>query len=98
MKAECSFTVGWNHSCLPGHFPGNPVVPGVLVLEHVMRAVSKVNFPAIWSNVKFIHPVVPGDRVDIHLTYDSVKVGFECRVGEQVVVLGVLWPILDNGA
>lgn len=34
------FVVPHDHPCLPGHFPGRPVVPGVVVLDHVLQAVE----------------------------------------------------------
>jgi len=34
------FTIPADHPSLPGHFPGNPVVPGVLVLDRVLDAVQ----------------------------------------------------------
>lgn len=63
-----------------GHFPGSPVMPGVLIIEGMAqtagaictRATGKgvpqlVYFMTI-DNAKFRKPVVPGDRLEYHVT------------------------------
>jgi 3-hydroxyacyl-[acyl-carrier-protein] dehydratase len=73
--------VTFNEPFFQGHFPGNPVMPGVLILEGmaqtggavcslVMRkdaATSTVYFLTV-DKAKFRRPVVPGDVVEYHLT------------------------------
>ena len=34
------FVVEPCHPCLPGHFPGSPLVPGVVVLDQVLAAIE----------------------------------------------------------
>ena len=52
------------HLSLPGHFPGRPVVPGVLVLECVLDAIEQQAGPLRGglrlSQVKFLRPLLPG--------------------------------------
>jgi len=36
-----SFHVPSAHPALPGHFPGNPIVPGVVLLDRVAAALEK---------------------------------------------------------
>ena len=38
MTFEVSRTISANHPSLPGHFPGAPLVPGVLILDEVLAA------------------------------------------------------------
>lgn len=61
-----------NHPCFPGHFPGQPILPGVLLLERVMTfAQARLTQPldeATIYNVKFLASVLPGDQLDMRLT------------------------------
>ena len=60
-----------------GHFPGNPIMPGVLILEAMAQvgAVAALSLPenqgklAIFGGakqVRFRNPVVPGDLLEMH--------------------------------
>jgi 3-hydroxyacyl-[acyl-carrier-protein] dehydratase len=69
-----------NEPYFDGHFPGNPVFPGVLMLEAMAQAAGVLGFrtmnktPADGSiymfvgadNLRFKRPCVPGDRVYLH--------------------------------
>ena len=60
-----------DHPCFPGHFPGQPILPGVLLLERVMSfAQASLVQPldrCTLYNVKFLASVVPGDQLDLRL-------------------------------
>jgi 3-hydroxymyristoyl/3-hydroxydecanoyl-(acyl carrier protein) dehydratase len=61
-----------DHPCFAGHFPGHPILPGVLLLERVMAlARASLTDPltgCTLSNVKFLSAVSPGDALQLQLT------------------------------
>jgi 3-hydroxyacyl-[acyl-carrier-protein] dehydratase len=61
-----------DHPCFAGHFPGQPILPGVLLLERVMAlAQTSLEGPlneCTVYNVKFFAAVTPGDAIDVQLT------------------------------
>ncbi len=64
------FTIDPDHPCLPGHFPGHPVVPGVVVLDRVVDAIEAGHGPLgalRFPQVKFMQPLLPGETADVEL-------------------------------
>lgn len=71
--------VTFNEPFFQGHFPGRPVMPGVLMLEGMAQTAGAmcanargeaprlVYFMTI-DKAKFRRPVVPGDRLEYHMT------------------------------
>lgn len=64
------FTIPHDHPCLPGHFPGRPIVPGVVVLDRVLAAIE-AGHGALGAlrmpQVKFAQPLLPGEEARIEL-------------------------------
>lgn len=65
------FTIPHDHPCLPGHFPGRPIVPGVVVLDRVLAAIEAGHGGAPGAlrmpQVKFAQPLLPGEEAHIEL-------------------------------
>lgn len=69
-----------NEPFFNGHFPGHPIMPGVLILEALAQASAilayktegldpqkKVSYLMAIDNAKFRRPVVPGDRLQLEV-------------------------------
>ena len=68
------FSIPSDHPSLPGHFPGRPVVPGVVVLDQVVAAIEAMRGPAQGPlpplrlpQVKFVQPLLPGEDAEVAL-------------------------------
>lgn len=75
MNSAGIFTIESGHPALPGHFPGQPIVPGVVLLDHaVLRIAAALGCaaqPARLASVKFLATVVPNEPVTVR--YASVS-------------------------
>jgi 3-hydroxyacyl-[acyl-carrier-protein] dehydratase len=72
--------VTFNEPFFQGHFPGNPVMPGVLLIEGMAQTAGAIcaamkgddRPPGVFfltiDKAKFRRPVGPGDRVEYHMT------------------------------
>ncbi|MEW6728087.1 MAG: hydroxymyristoyl-ACP dehydratase [Pseudomonadota bacterium] len=82
------------HPSLAGHFPGNPLAPGVLLLDRVMQAVAR-GWPRYrvsgLPQAKFVHPWRPGEHLDIVLEKSTPgRLSFVCQHAGQPVAHGLL--------
>lgn len=84
-----------DHPCFPGHFPGQPILPGVLLLERVMAlaqtSLAQSLGECTLSNIKFLASVVPGDVLDVQLaTTQPHEYRFTVRVVQGDGAAGVV--------
>ena len=97
------------HPSLPGHFPGQPVVPGVVLCEIIAQSAGVLVMDELkkgclslfagMENVRFRRMVRPGDRVDIlcrllKVSGQLIKVAGEARVEGQLCAEGVFLLML----
>lgn len=80
------------HPCLVGHFPGNPVVPAVVVLDLVLDAVQAWRGPQ-WRlrrllAAKFVAALRPDERFEIELTMAGTRLDFRCERGARLLAQG----------
>ena len=75
---EVRFAV--DHLTAAGHFPGNPIIPGAVLLDEVLSAIAADAVgPCAIRSAKFLRPVRPGDRVLIRWEMRSAgQATFEC--------------------
>lgn len=100
-----------NEPFFQGHFPGAPIMPGVLVLEAMAQAggilihqkgyVEKIAVLMNVNNAKFRRPVVPGDALHLHATgvHFSAKGGriqTKATVNDQLVAEAEIGCALVN--
>lgn len=80
-----------DHPALPGHFPGNPVVPGVLLLQHVATALAQWRGEKMTRlDVKFLAPLLPAQEAIIELRQDAARVRFTIRRRDDILARGTL--------
>ncbi len=93
--------VTMNEPFFAGHFPGKPVMPGVLVIEAMAQAGALLLFQEVEeretkllyftgiTNARFRRPVVPGDQLRLVLDVLRIRSG-HCRLSGQALVDGHL--------
>jgi UDP-3-O-[3-hydroxymyristoyl] N-acetylglucosamine deacetylase/3-hydroxyacyl-[acyl-carrier-protein] dehydratase len=93
--------VSVNEPFFQGHFPGHPIMPGVMQLEAMAQAagilmmkhaenIGQIAYFMAADNVKWRKPVVPGDTlvIEVELTKSRGKIGKAkgvCKVRDEVV-------------
>jgi 3-hydroxymyristoyl/3-hydroxydecanoyl-(acyl carrier protein) dehydratase len=79
------FLIRADHPTAPGHFPGNPIIPGALMLDHVVAAIAGAqDFDAVQiKSTKFLQPVRPGERIALRWQAHPGGIKFECNVAGQ---------------
>lgn len=92
MERTDRYTIPETHPALVGHFPDNPVVPGVVILDCVKQSVLQltergtvVGFPS----VKFIVPLKPNQSFLVTLACkDREALSFECHHNDRLLCKG----------
>ncbi len=82
-----------DHPAARGHFPGNPIIPGAVLLDEALRAVAAEIgagvSPCCIRSAKFLAPVRPGESIAIDFGRTQAgNVRFECTVNGKAVLRG----------
>lgn len=93
--ASLDFRIPADHPSLPGHFPGRPVVPGVVLLDRVLDAIERTHAPLValrLPQVKFVQPLLPEQPARIELLADQRETvsrwRFRVLCGEELIASG----------
>jgi 3-hydroxymyristoyl/3-hydroxydecanoyl-(acyl carrier protein) dehydratase len=84
-----------DHPAAVGHFPGNPIVPGAVLLDEIIAAIAggrSVDAIEV-SSAKFLEKVRPGERLTIRWhDVPEGEIRFTCSAGspERRVIAGSL--------
>lgn len=94
MQPHFEIAVDRNHPVFAGHFPGEPIVPGVLLLDWVLCEIEArehslrehcVLLPGALSVVKFLIPVRPGDVLAVSYQRETAKIACRIECKQQLV-------------
>lgn len=73
-----------NHAIFKGHFPGNPVMPGVCMIQIIKElteeATGKNLFLTVSSNIKFMAIINPENNPDLQIAIDITEENGEVKV------------------
>jgi 3-hydroxyacyl-[acyl-carrier-protein] dehydratase len=90
---QIPLTIAPDHPAFAGHFPGTPIVPGVVLLDEALYAIGKLMAADLSacqiSAMKFLSPVRPGEPVQVR--YEMLNNGairFDITSDERKVATG----------
>jgi 3-hydroxymyristoyl/3-hydroxydecanoyl-(acyl carrier protein) dehydratase len=97
MNNAANWTVPLDHPAFAGHFPGTPILPGVVLLDVALQIIAKTRGIALdlceISSVKFLSPASPGDELVIqHSISDSGTIRFDILAGTRKIASGSIVP------
>jgi 3-hydroxymyristoyl/3-hydroxydecanoyl-(acyl carrier protein) dehydratase len=97
MNNATHWIVPLDHPAFSGHFPGTPILPGVILLDTVLHAITAATGIALdiceISSVKFLSPANPGDELVIqHVISTSGTIRFDIVAGMRKIASGSIVP------
>jgi 3-hydroxymyristoyl/3-hydroxydecanoyl-(acyl carrier protein) dehydratase len=94
-RFEALVAVPAEHPALPGHFPGAPVVPGVVLLDRLLAAAEEHLGRTLavrgLGPVKFLAPLRPGCGARAVMELGHERLTFRVELGAQLITQGTFW-------
>jgi 3-hydroxyacyl-[acyl-carrier-protein] dehydratase len=85
---KATWIVPIDHATFAGHFPGRPIVPGVVLLDRLLALVAR---PCGIANAKFLSPVGPGETLEFTWHEQaSGSIRFDIAASGRSVATGLL--------
>ena len=101
-RHSATLRVPAKHPALTGHFPGNPIVPGVLILDAVISAAEAwlgASFHVYGlPHAKFIAPLKPDEAARIDLLLRGPLLEFAVYRGKTTIAKGTLSGIRETAS
>jgi 3-hydroxyacyl-[acyl-carrier-protein] dehydratase len=97
MGTVNTLMISADHPAYAGHFPGSPILPGVVLLDATLRTIERASkrSSARWqiTVAKFQSPVAPGEPLTLeHEQLPNGSIHFAIRTTGRAVASGVLIP------
>ncbi|HEY2592082.1 MAG TPA: hypothetical protein VGI35_10870 [Steroidobacteraceae bacterium] len=93
VRFTASIRVAKDHPALAGHFPGRPLVPGVLMLERLLEAAEAQLGRALrvagLAHAKFPSPLMPEEEARVSFHIDDRRLDFEIEHEDRLIARGV---------
>lgn len=79
-----------DHPAFAGHFPGNPIIPGVQLVDRVKSLIEARHGLSLTGLhlAKFFEPAGPGDMLELDYQLAGDTVRFELRCGTRRIAAG----------
>ena len=91
------FIIDDTHPALAGHFPNNPIVPGVVIIDHIVELANHKDLkvdPNNLPHIKFHHILSPNMCCEVDFNRQSASLGFKLQVDSTLIATGSFGIIL----